>query len=142
MGPSAWVPVLQLSERAGTWIGVRGDEWQVARSVDGPGEPVVGRPIAAWPLLEQDPVALESAITAILGGEGGPRGFPFGQLLASAMRSGMDYWASLALDWADAIGVDADVEAAADDLREASWASQRTRQRARRIARRQGGGAR
>lgn len=51
------------------------------------------------------------------------------------MRSGMDYWAKLALDWAQALAPTASVAEAADELHRASWATQRTRQRAGRLAR-------
>lgn len=135
-----WVPVLALSEQADTWLGILGDEWRISRSVRGPGEPIGARTVVgAWPLLERDPDAVKPRIAAARG-VAGADAFPYGDLLRSAMRSGTDYWAALALDWAEVVGLEGDVAEAADDLREASWASQRTRQRARQLARRHGQG--
>ena len=136
---SHWLPVLEISASADTWLGVQDDEWMIAHSVEGPGEPIAGRPmIPAWPLLEQDPAAVRARLAAAAA-KGSLPPFPFGLLLSSAMRSEMDYWAGLALDWANVIGVDAAVRDAAADLHTAPWASQRTRQRAKRIARGHGG---
>jgi hypothetical protein len=92
--------------------------------------------VPAWPLLEQQPSSLADEIgrkAAASGFDLPP--FPYDELLASAMRSGMDYWAELAVDWAEEVPLGRQAVEAANELTSQSWASQKVRQRARKIVR-------
>jgi hypothetical protein len=57
-------------------------------------------------------------------------------VVITALESGMDYWASLAIAWLDAdYPVDEATAGTLNSVASAKWASQRTRQAALRIAR-------
>jgi hypothetical protein len=132
-----WIPVHLISEPAGTWLGISSESqgWHWAKDRSGPGEPLVGSPamVPALPLLEQDRVSVVQRLRKAAV-DNDVEEFPFGSLLGDAMRSGMEYWAALALDWAEGGLTDAVVAERAAELSDAPWASQRTRQRARRLA--------
>lgn len=81
---------------------------------------------SAVALLEQEPHAVADNLAAA----GARYNYEvpvraFDELLVSAMNSGMDYWAGLAVRWAEQMPTGAPVARAAAELITQSWASQK-----------------
>jgi hypothetical protein len=91
--------------------------------------------VPAWPLLERE---LETVIAAVNDAaaqhRGGLPAFPIDDLIASGMRSRSDYWAELAVAWAEQTATSERVREAAAELMSRRRAPQNLRHRARRIA--------
>ena len=116
MSPTEATP-LELSN--GTLLWSANGTW-VVRMSDGSVIDVESRPVAGLALLEQDP-ELHLAIA----------GFPLASVIRAAAKS--DYWAGLALDWAEASRQAPGVIEALGDIETGPRVSQRNRQRAGRL---------
>jgi hypothetical protein len=134
--PDNWKPLLKISASAGTWLGLSAQaEWEVATSPCGPGRSLADASwVPAWPLLERDPDTIISTLTRATFGHPDVPPLPIDDLVASAMGSGMEYWAAHGMTWAESLTLGAHVAEAARDLSQQSWASQTLRQRARKLA--------
>jgi hypothetical protein len=137
-GDGGWTPLLEISRATHTWLGLGGparSTWQVARSSEGSGTSLAGASwVAAWPLLERDVDATAEELQRRTTALGAPE-FPWVDVVVSAMRSGMDYWAELGMARAEVLPRDPAIQAAAEELQTARWASQHVRHRARKLSR-------
>ncbi|NOK01955.1 MULTISPECIES: hypothetical protein [Myxococcus] len=130
-----WMPILSIAGssrlgvlRNGEWVAERGGElW---RLVD------VGF-FPAFPLLEGDREQISDGVFRALReygiGDGEQFSFPVNRLLEGALVGGMEYWAVLALGWLDGIDMDSRLLQALSRLEHAPWASEETKNRARKV---------
>lgn len=138
-GTTPWIRVLHIG--SGSWLGLVdnalfvGDENGPKRQLD------TDLPTGLLPCLERplDAVLMDlrdrenelsmdpGTLTKIV---------PLAAVPAAALASSMDYWAALSLDWVTKLTFDESSKSLLLALKNAPWASQHTRHRARSIYRR------
>lgn len=128
-GDGDWVPLLEIG--ANRWFGRYRGRWWTGSDAEPKREVDLSLPFTLFPLLEF-PVA---EVSARLKSVEVPEELETARIAESAMRSGMNYWATCALEWLDQLPEIADRDALLQ-LSKAAWARQATRHRAIRLLRR------
>jgi hypothetical protein len=102
-----WTHLIELSSTGGSWLGRTANGHWVVGKPAGSGYVVTGAEPWLWPLLELTYEAQADALRAAARGvQDSPEelvdSLPITTILATALMSGQDYWASLALGWLEA----------------------------------------
>jgi hypothetical protein len=96
-----WTPLIELSPTRGSWLGRTASAHWVVGKPAGSGYVVTGAEPWLWPLLERTYEAQVGALRAAAQGLQAPEelinSLPITTILATALVSEQDYWASLAL---------------------------------------------
>ena len=128
-----WTRILQVSSEV--WLGALGDELFVG-AYEGPKRRVdTARPTGLLPCLERPRSVVLAELRAreveLDVGEGALAGLvPLDSIPAEAVRSELDYWVQLALDWLADAPEDRTREVLLATIERAPWATQRARHRA------------
>ena len=99
--PKQWKPLVRRKSDS-PWIGLtESGQWVCERQPDGVVEITENNPISLLSLLELDQALIKEQIQKGLGQPFASSGvmFPFDWMLKAGLRSGSEYWESLALDW-------------------------------------------
>ncbi len=141
--PTGWLPMLHLG--GDSWAGVVEPEEVFVGSHESPVRRVDwNTPTGLLPLLERPLAVVRAEIDDWRESHGAVLGpsaqiIPLDAVVVHALTSGSEYWAGLAVEWADAMPEAHGITEALDALAVARWASQPLRHRARRIRRCRGG---
>lgn len=133
-----WLRVLRLD--AVSWLGLVGEVLHVGDERRPKRQLNLDVPTGLLPCLERpyDAVTTElhnRELELSLAPGTLSRLIPLSALPVAAVETRMDYWAALALDWADPLFLADRNETVLSTIAESSWASQRTRHRARKMLR-------
>jgi hypothetical protein len=132
-----WIPVVNLSENE-TCLGIAKSGYWVLET----GEyivPLLENKILRdlLPCLKKSMSETVSLINEGLNDKGLPtdvrNNFPIRSLILSGLKFQSDFWASLALNWLESFPLDEEISAELRKLVIAKWASQKTRQRAKKF---------